>query len=43
MAYLSRAIKKLSRLLKNGFSKERKKTDMNAIKYATQPEIQTTF
>ena len=42
--YLSRAIEKLSRLLKKKqFFKEKKNTNMNAIKHASQPEIQTTF
>ena len=30
-------------MLKNNFFKKKKNTDMNAIKHATQPKIQTTY
>jgi len=36
------SVEELSRLLKNSFSRK-KNTNMNAIKHATQPMIQSTF
>ena len=38
-----RCVEEVSRLLKNSFSRREKNIDMNAIKHATQPRIQTSF